>query len=140
MPRQKKSPKMPVMFYHSITKEDLEKETPTDSSRKLHKPNHNRQKQVWLWSAVSIVMVAVLVFWFTSLPKQLKVSAASSIEKDLFNKGAEQVSNLLEEQRVKTDDLKKLVGDGLKILTTSSTTSTLTVKQVEELKNKLEKK
>ena len=111
--------------------------------------DHDKQKQIWLWSAVSIIMIAVVFFWFTSLPKQLKVQAASNLEKELFSNSTDEISNLLAEQKAQSENIKQILITEIKNLSASSTTSTipnkfvtstLTAKQIQELKNKLEKK
>lgn len=139
---------MPVMFYKTIAKEDLEKTEGTQKNISFHQSGIDKQKRVWLWTAVGIIMAVILISWISILPKQLKVRASGvDIEKELFTKSSAELSNILLEQQQTADSIKKIIAQEVKTLAASSTTSTaanttstLPDKQIEELKNKIEKK
>ena len=107
-------------------------------------PQHKKQRQIWLWSGVAVVMLAVLASWIYFLPQQLKIKAlATDIEKELFNKSSDDLANLLAEQKQTSDKIKEIMAQGIQTITTSTpsaSANTLTPEQIEQLTNKIKKR
>ncbi|HPV70562.1 MAG TPA: hypothetical protein PKY08_01515 [Candidatus Magasanikbacteria bacterium] len=147
MPRSKKTKKIPVMFEKTISVEEIEKRSSNKKNSVFKSTLDNRQKQLWMWGGVAIVMVTILASWFYYLPQQLKIkNSTANLEKELFSNTINEFSTIIAEQQTKTSDLKKFLGQELKslavtsALASSTTSTTLTTQQIEELKNKIEKK
>jgi len=150
---KKQSKKLPMIFYKSIPAKDINKKTVQFSQTK--KPefdfvsNGNGTKLIWLWSAVAVIMAAIIFFWTTSLPAALKVNIISADEAaKIFGDNKKQFKEIFQAPK---DDLEKIKKQAAIILqaaaaastSTSSTyaiasaTSTLTAEQLNSLKNKI---
>lgn len=143
----KKTKKIPVVFEQTISAEEIKKRSLPKKNLPAEFDREIKQKRIWLWSGVTLVMIVILFSWFYYLPQQLKIkSATADLEKNLFSNTVSEFSTIIEEQQTKADDFKKIIGQELESLaaatnSVSSTTSTaLTTQQIEELKNKIEKK
>lgn len=149
-----KSKKLPVIFYRSISAAALAGKEPKKQS--ANKPTslsakNNFSRQVWLWSAVSLVMIFIIFFWIYSLPVQIKINNSTNDSTlFLFKNNKDELKKILTDQSEKTrqkDQLNNLLIKSVWAASASSTAKegsslipALTSQQIEELKNKIQNK
>lgn len=137
------------VFYQNIP---LEKEEASGGRHPHFDQGANKDQRTLLaWLGAIVVMAALLIMWFGSLPERLRIAAAQSESENIFKKPAEDFRQAWRTSNERFDDLNDLA-TALSVLaqqapgesqtedalqTASSTGVKLTAEQVEKLKNKI---
>lgn len=129
----------PTIFFHSIPKEHLEKQALPKIA--------DHKKQIWLWLSVSAVMLVLILAWAISLPGRMKLTSANDITAQLFKENKDKLSELFNQNKETLDFISatpSLYDTVLKAMASStpaaSSTLGLTPEQIQNLKNKIDKK
>lgn len=124
MTKNKKTHKdLPVVFSQPIQVE-----------RHLHEPKHEREKAIWLWSGVTIVMATLIFFWVINLPERLRLTPGDSATTALFTDNKKELETVLDQQQINTEKLKTMVSlygqvvDALEKASSTISTSTAQTK------------
>lgn len=119
----------------------------TKKSAAHKKEKDTKQKIVWLWACVSIIMATVIFFWATTVPNHLKLDNTSDTTGRLFKENKNKLSELFNQNKSTWDFISatpSLYDTVLKAVASStsaaSSTLGLTPEQLENLKNKIDKK
>ncbi len=126
----------PTIFFHSVSKEQLEKRMPPKTA--------DRKKQVWLWLSVGAVMLVLIFGWAFSLPKRMKLSSPNDITGQLFKENKDKLSELFNQNKETVNLFSatpELYNQILKAMASStpaaSSTMGLTPEQIKNLKDKV---
>ena len=111
-------------------------------------PKHSEhKKQIWLWLSVGAVMLVLVLCWAISLPERMKLISPNDITGQLFKENKNKLSELFDQNKSTLDFISTTPGlyqTMIKTMTSStpatSSTLGLTPAQLENLKNKIEKK
>jgi hypothetical protein len=122
MSKNKKTPKdLPVVFSQPIQVE-----------RHRHEPKHEREKAIWLWSGVTIVMATLIFFWVINLPERLRLTPGDSATAALFTDNKKELETVLDQQQINTEKLKTMISlygqvvDALEKATSTATSTSQT--------------
>ena len=80
----------PTIFFRSVPNELLKKHSHQD---------FDRQKYIWLWACVGLVMAAVIFFWAATVPGRLKLEGGADATTLLFKENKDKLSTLFEENK-----------------------------------------
>lgn len=118
MPKHKKNSELDIIFSNPI---HLVRRRRPESAGE-------REKAIWLWSGVTVVMAALIFFWVVNLPERLRLTPGDPATTALFQDNKKGLENVLAQQQINTDKLKTMVNLYGQIVSAlekaSSTTST----------------
>lgn len=104
------------------------------------KEKNNKQKIIWLWTCVGLVMAAIVFFWAMTIPNRLKLDGSSDITTRLFKENKDKLSTLFEENKKTVEFLSaspEIYNKLSATLASASSTLGLTPEQIQNLKDKI---